>query len=258
MDTGRRGVTFWGAAIAVLILVPVLAYSSIRIDPNTAAGGGQSTNVGESIRSTSTGLTQAPHNAVAYFGDSYVAHSAILVPAHAVLWSNFIINHSGTVSGIGAGVIVDVFPSELNTNVTVALYLNGQLLSKSLATVPPWTSVIAVNVASINSTEPEGPANGIRELSYLVPSGMFAAVIYSPGIANGSVVSVAVMADRPIWIRGWSQSDLASSSSMESGHALWQIPVTYESPGQSTIPLRIPATGITLPFEMQVSGDLIS
>jgi hypothetical protein len=215
---------------------------------------------GPQFFSSSSSQTTAANTdfSVGYFGDSYRGLSAILGPPNTMIWANFQLQE-GPYRGIGAGAYVYTFPSEQNASITIGIYLNGKLIGKSAAQVPSVSDVVPPGVSGPNSSEPQGTLNSIAPIPSTVMFGQFPVVVYATGLEQGANVSVCLIASQPVWLAGWSQSDLSSGTGPAYGQSRWQLPGLNEVPGQLVLLPDLPQkASTTLPFELQVSGDVIS
>jgi hypothetical protein len=72
-------------------------------------------------------------------------------------------------------------------------------------------------------------------------------------LAQGSVFSVAFVADHSIWITGWTTAERSMGTGAAYGLSSFQLPNTYEASGTyTTVLTSLPQPGVTLSFESSI------
>lgn len=205
-----------------------------------------------SEESTTTTVQVMYDGTTCNFGDSYFEpSSAILIPANTLTWTNFQLQENGSYY-VGGSIHFLSSSSVLGANITVAIYLNGNLSGSSttpLSQVPNEVTDSSLKPSS-NST------NSIIALTDVTPTGGVGTQTGSPLNLSGSTISIAFMSDKPLWIPGWTPEDMSRGSGDQFGQSFGQLNGTYEWSGSgSTLPNSLPQPTTTLTFELQITGS---
>lgn len=186
------------------------------------------------------------------FGDSYFEPpSAILIPVNTLTWTNFQLQANGSYY-VGGSIHFLSFPSALGANITVAVYLNGNLSGSSTTPVSQMPNEVTNSslMPSSNST------NSIFALTGVTPTGGVGTQTGTTLNLAGSIISIAFMSDKPLWVSGWTPEDMSKGSGEQFGQSLGQLNGTYEWPGSgSTLPNSLPQLTSMLTFELQITGS---
>lgn len=186
------------------------------------------------------------------FGDSYFEPpSAILIPVNTLTWTNFQLQANGSYY-VGGSIHFLSFPSALGANITVAVYLNGNLGGSSTTPVSQMPNEVTNSslMPSSNST------NSIFALTGVTPTGGVGTQTGTTLNLAGSIISIAFMSDKPLWVSGWTPEDMSKGSGEQFGQSLGQLNGTYEWPGSgSTLPNSLPQLTSMLTFELQITGS---
>jgi hypothetical protein len=190
------------------------------------------------------------------FGDAFSQPpSAILIPANTLVWANFRLNGiTNYTEGFVTGVfILYPFPGSIGASVNVEIYANGVLNENETSFVPDTN--YKMNASLIPSaTSP----NSIFALTGMTPGVAVSVQSSTPLSFDGTVISIAFLCNRGIWLAGWTQDDKLEGSNLQYGDSVGQLAGTYEAvePANLFPPNLIPQATTTLTFEIQVSGEL--
>jgi hypothetical protein len=205
-----------------------------------------------SEESTTTTVQVVYDGTACDFGDSYFeAPSAILIPANTLIWTNFQLQENGNYY-VGGSIHFLSFPSALGANITVAVYLNGNLSGSSTTPVSQLPNEVT-NSSLIPSSNSSNP---IFALTGVTPTGGVGTQTGSALDLTGSTISIAFMSDKPLWISGWTPEDMSKGSGEQFGQSFGQLYGTYEWSGSgSTLPNSLPQPTTMVTFELQISGS---
>jgi hypothetical protein len=209
------------------------------------------TNSTQQLISTESIQSSTP---VYNFGNHYFEPpSAILISAYTLVWTSFQLDNN---SNFYLTASFAVYPfSDLNGTIfTVAIYLSGKLVANSTTTMPD--NNYKINPSSMPSST---SANSIFALTGMTPTVGATAETPSAISLNSATISFAIVSDRPIWLAGWTQSDMSSGSGPQFGASAGQLAETYEAlePG-TNLPNSLPLATTSQPFELQVLGGLFA
>jgi hypothetical protein len=193
------------------------------------------------------------------FGNSnFEPPSAILIPANTLVWTDFRLD--GVTNFANAQVYGNFylfpFPGAIGANVSVAIYVNGSLNDKSTL------SVIAQG-GIINSSSLVPPSDSANN-SIFALTGVTPVVVVSDSSLSflslkGTVISIAFFSQSPIWLAGWTQSDMSGGSGAQFGQSTGQLAGTYEADVSGTLfpPGSLPNATAVLTFQLQISGNMV-
>jgi len=189
---------------------------------------------------------------VQYFGDQHFEPpSGIMMQANTLTWANFRLNDSKNVF-VSGSIYFFPFPSTIGANITVAIYLNGVLAASSTTPVPAHDYGIQSSLIPTSTS-----ANSVFALTGLIPTVGVGTQSSSALNTNGATVSIAITSDKPVWLAGWTQADMAGGTGPEFGQSMGQRAGTYETPQVgASLPNLLPQASTTLTFQFQVSGSL--
>ena len=224
------------------------------------------TSTGQSLSATSTQTQLTPtttetHLPYQDFGSQYFEPpSAILIPSNTLIWTKF--NLDGISDYPNASVAGTIsyypFPSVIGANITVAVYANGNLIANSTTQVIDYN-----NDSRIVVTKPSLIPSSITPNSIFALAG----ITLQAGVGTESepvvnissaIITVALVCDKPLWLAGWTQSDMSKGTGSQFGQSTGQLPNTYEAPetGTSLPPNSLPQPTTTLSFELEIAGGL--
>jgi hypothetical protein len=201
--------------------------------------------------------TQEPPTSQDFGDDIFEPPSAVLVPANTLVWTNFQLGGvSDYTNAMVAGTIhFYLFPEVLGANITVAVYVNGNLTVNSTTPVPD-----NVYVTNSSLVPPSNSANNsIFALTGVTLQGGVGTETDSSVNLNGATITIAIISDKSLWLAGWTQDDMSKGIGPEFGQSPGQLASTYEAPEMGTInlpPNSLPQPTTTLSFELQISGGL--
>jgi hypothetical protein len=186
------------------------------------------------------------------FGNSlFEPPSTILISAGTLVWTNFQLQENGSYSVSGSISFLS-FSESLGANVTVALYLNGILNASSITPVTQMPNEVT-NSSLIPSSN---SSNSIFALRGVTPTGGVGTQTGSAVNLNGTTITIAVVSDKPLWLTGWTQTDMSKGGGAQFGQSMGQLNGTYEWPDSKlSLPNTLPQATTTLSFELQISGN---
>jgi hypothetical protein len=189
---------------------------------------------------------------VQQFGNQYFEPpSGILIPANTLTWTNFRFNETSKVY-VAGGINFFPFPVTIPANITVAIYLDGVLSASSTTYVP------SRNYEMTSSSIPTSTsANSIFALTGLIPTVSVGTQSTSALNVYGVTVSVAILSDKPVWLAGWTPTDMSGGTGPQFGQSIGQLAGIYEASLPSTsLPGSLPQATAQPNFEFQFSGGL--
>jgi hypothetical protein len=176
--------------------------------------------------------------------------SAILIPAYTLVWTNFQLQESGSYN-VGGSISYFPFPDAVGANITVAIYLNGNFIVNSTTPVPDNPHVTNSSLIPTSNS-----SNSIFALKGVTLSGGVGTQTPWTVSLNGATITIAMISDKPLWLSGWTQSDMTEGTGPQFGQSVGQLNGTYEWPDSgASIPNSLPQPTTTLSFELQFSGD---
>jgi hypothetical protein len=192
----------------VIILVGVIISFTLLLHPNTPNRGG--------VASTSTQTTQSlvsvvPQRVVLGVLPNPHNSSTQVLPADTLVWETYTL--SNTTILVGAEIAIVILPQNYNSNITLAVYVNGTLLNQETYKIPP----------------PIGNDNS----SSFVYGGTFEVPIERT-VSSGSIVALAVFSQTPITVY------VSNSGS------------TFAKQINKLLPYQLPASASVLPYLVEM------
>ena len=187
------------------------------------------------------------------FGDnSFEPPSAILIPANTLVWTNFRLNVTSS-DIVGASITLFPFPESVGANIIVAIYLNGGLVANSTTPLPDQEIITQTPLIPPSDSS----YNSIFALTGVTPTVGMGTQTGSAVSLNGATIGIAMISDKPLWLAGWTQQDMAKGTGPQFGQSIGQLKGTYEGPDSelSQLPNSLPQPTTTLTFELQFTGD---
>ena len=244
-------------ALTIMTFVAISSYVYLNTQSNVSP---TLSNVNQNQGSTTFAQQQISNQSVPaapsvnYFGNhNFEPPSAVLISANTLVWTKFQLDNNSNYYVASSFVL---FPfSDLNgANVIVAVYLDGNLVANSTTTIP--NNNYRINSSLMPSSD---ASNSIFSLTGVTPTVGVGTQTTSAVSLSGTSLSFAIISDRPIWLAGWTQTDMSKGTGPQFGQSTGQLAGTYEVPETGTyLPRSLPSATITIPFELQISGDLMA
>lgn len=210
------------------------------------------TSISTSYYSTSLSTTTEYGHAIATFGNGQTAPSAIFIPANTLVWVNMVYPQN-TSYALSAAFTIYLFTDDSNVNMTTAVYgSNGALLLNSSYTMPDFCNPTCVKGIGPDPNS-NATSNQVISIANNTLSSDFPAQANKLTLSQGSVFSVAFVADHSIWVTGWTTADRSMGTGPAYGQSSFQLPNTYEASSTYTmVPASLPQPSVTLSFESSV------